>query len=128
MEVDTSHPGGVLFARLLLGQARSALSSATRLLSRRCLKLVILLGVPTTVLAFLLRTLGSIKAVRRRRALMDVAERRRLEAHANIAAAAVDATHEGDSTKSAGSRQDVANLSFLELQKRLRDGLSLIHI
>ena len=121
LEVGAVHTGGVLFARVLLGQARSALSSAARLLSRRCWKLVILLGVPTTLLAFLLRTLGSMKTVRRRRALVDVAERRRQEAQSNIAAAAADA-REGGSTKSSGAREEAASLGFLELQKRLKDG------
>jgi hypothetical protein len=109
--------GGAPLARLL-GLARSALGSATRLLSRRYISLFMLLGVPTTVLTFLLRTLGSMQAARRRRALADVAGRRRQEARDNIAAVLAE-TH--GSTKS-GPQQDVLGLGFLELQKRLKDG------
>ena len=39
----------------------------------------------------------------------------------NIAAVAADVPRD-DSTKSAADRQEVVNLSFLELQKRLKDG------
>lgn len=108
--------GSVPFVRLF-GLARSALGTATRLLSRRCFSLVLLLGVPTTVLAFLLRTLSAMQAARRRRALADVAEKRRQEAHANIAIYSC-----AESANSAAQSQDVLKLGFVELQKRLKDG------
>jgi len=113
------HAGGVLFARVC-GLARSVLGTVTRAFSRReysCFSLVVLLGVPTTVFAFLLRTLSSIQTLRRRQALADVAHQRRALAAANILAAAT----EPDSAKS-GQQQDVLQLSFLDLQKRLKDG------
>jgi hypothetical protein len=125
-EVEAVRSGGVTLSRLL-DHARSVLSSASRLLSRRCMKLVILLGVPTTLLAFLVRTFSSMQATRRRRALADVAERRRQEAQSNIAAVAADVPRD-DSTKSAADRQEVVNLSFLELQKRLKDGKITAHV
>eukprot|EP00802_Teleaulax_amphioxeia_P007927 Tamp_07935.p1 GENE.Tamp_07935~~Tamp_07935.p1 ORF type:complete len:635 (-),score=153.61 Tamp_07935:506-2266(-) len=59
-----------------------------------------------------------MQAARRRRALADVAGRRRQEARDNIAAVLAE-TH--GSTKS-GPQQDVLGLGFLELQKRLKDG------
>jgi len=108
------HAGGVPFARVC-GLARSVLGTVTR--EARCFSLVVLLGVPTTVFAFLLRTLSSIQASRRRHALADVAHQRRALAAANILAAAT----EPDSAKS-GQQQDVLQLSFLDLQKRLVDG------
>ena len=113
------HAGGVPFARVC-GLARSVLGTVTRAFSRReysCFSLVVLLGVPTTVFAFLLRTLSSIQTLRRRQALADVAHQRRALAAANILAAAT----EPDSAKS-GQQQDVLQLSFLDLQKRLKDG------
>jgi hypothetical protein len=109
---------GVPFVRLF-GMARSMLASATRSLSRRCFSLVLLLGIPTTVLGFFLRTLSSMQATKRRKALADVAERRRQEARANIAAEAATAI---ESARSLDPKQDVCSLSFLDLQKRLKDG------
>ena len=117
MELEAVRQAGEAPLARLLGLARNALGSATRLLSRRYISLFMLLGVPTTVLTFLLRTLGSMQAARRR-ALADVAGRRRQEARDNIAAVLAE-TH--SSTKS-GPQQDVLGLGFLELQKRLKDG------
>ena len=97
--------------------ARNYLGSARRILSRRCFSIFLLVGIPTTVLAFLLRTLSSIQATRRK-TLADTAHRRRQAAQANIAAAA-DASY--NSANSAPAQQEVLKLGFSELQKRLKD-------
>lgn len=97
---------------------RSVLGTATRLLSRRYFSLAVLLAVPTTVINFLLRTLGSMQAAQRRRALADVAARRRQEAQNNISSVLA----ETQGSAKSGPQQDVLGLSFLELQKRLKDG------
>ena len=99
----------------LVGLARSLLCSFVR---RRCVRWALLLGVPTTLLAFLLRTLTSIQASARRKALADIAARRRQTARENIVAEAAKT----DVANSAGTQQEVLRLGFAELQKRLRDG------
>jgi hypothetical protein len=109
--------GGVPLARSW-SALRSVLGTATRLLSRRYFSLAVLLAVPTTVVNFLLRTLGSMQAAQRRRALADVAARRRQEAQDNISSVLA----ETQGSAKSGPQQDVVGLSFLELQKRLKDG------
>ena len=106
-ELTAVRPAGGLPLGRLLGLVRSHLCSSARLLSRRFLPLLALLAVPTALLTFLLRTVGSLQASRRRRALSDIAQRRRQEARDNIESTRVN------SAKFAEVHQDVLGLGFL---------------
>ena len=120
MEIEAVRSAsGTPFARLFWF-ARSELGNSTRrLLNLRCVSLVVWLGVPTTVLTFLLRAFSSMQTARRRRALADVAMRRRQQAHDNIMAARAQTDESANSTE---TQRTVLSLGFLELQKKLREG------
>lgn len=106
----------------LFSLARSALAGAMRVVSRKCFSFVVLLGVPTTVLAFLLARLNAMQAARRK-ALAEKQFRRRQEAQTNIAAGSAELQDSANS----GTHADVLSLGFLELQERLKDGKITAH-